>query len=173
MNKLNRVFIVGHSGAGKGVLAEAIAKKLSWQFINADVMGCAGHIGRRLSDVIGIDGEKGMSQCLTEIMSHQITKNNIVVTTDESIINSDKARELLKSEFTVHLKVSTPVQVERLSGYRPLLPVDNITAFIDQLHNERDSLYESVASFSLCSDDGELEKHANLVINELIKRNPS
>lgn len=171
MNHSNRIFIVGHSGAGKGVLAEAIASKLNWQFINADVFGCAGHIGRRVSEVIGKKGEEGINHCLTEILSHQMTKNNIVVTTDESIISDEKARELLKSEFTVYLEVSTSVQVERLSGYRPLLPVENFETFLDQLHDERDSLYEEVARFSLSADDGKIEEHANRVINTFEDKN--
>lgn len=33
MSKYKRIFIVGHSGAGKGVLGLALAKKLNWQFI--------------------------------------------------------------------------------------------------------------------------------------------
>lgn len=57
------------------------------------------------------------NRCLTEILSHQITKENIVVATDESIICDEKARELLKSEFTVYLKVSLPLQLERISDF--------------------------------------------------------
>lgn len=41
MNQTNRIFIISHFGAGKGVLTQAIAEKLGWQFIIADVMGCA------------------------------------------------------------------------------------------------------------------------------------
>ena len=126
------------------MLAQAVAKNLGWKFINADVLGCVTHIGRTVSEVVGPEGEHAFNRSLTEILSHQITKDNIVVTTDESIICDEKARELLKSEFTVHLKVSTTVQLERISegDYRPLLPVDNFAAVIDKLHNERDSLYE-------------------------------
>lgn len=36
MNKHKRIFIVGHSGAGKGMLAQAVAEKLGWQFIDAN-----------------------------------------------------------------------------------------------------------------------------------------
>jgi shikimate kinase len=36
MSKHKRIFIVGHSGAGKGVLAQALSKKLGWQFLDAD-----------------------------------------------------------------------------------------------------------------------------------------
>lgn len=33
MIKPKRIFIVGHMGAGKALLAEALAKKLGWQYI--------------------------------------------------------------------------------------------------------------------------------------------
>lgn len=171
MSNTKRIFIIGHSGAGKGVLAQAVAKKLGWKFINADVLGCVAHIGRTVFEVVGKDGEQAFNHCLTEILSHQITKENIVVTTDESIICDEKARELLKAEFTVYLKVSTSVQLERIAegDYRPLLPVDNFAGLIDNLHNERDSLYEQVASFILSSDDGDIEGHAASVVNAMTK----
>jgi shikimate kinase len=167
MNHTKRIFIVGHSGAGKGVLAAAVAKKLGWKFINADVFGCAAHIGRTVSEVVGAEGEQTFNHCLTEILSHQITKENIVVTTDENIICNEKARELLKAEFTVHLKVSIAAQLERLSDYRPLLPVDNFAALLGKLHDERDKLYEQVASFSLSSDNGDIEEHAANIVKAL------
>ena len=158
MSNTKRIFIIGHSGAGKGVLAQAVAKKLGWKFINADVLGCAAHIGRTVSEVVGAEGERAFNRCLTEILSHQITKENVVVTTNE------KARGLLKSEFTVYLKVSPTVQLERISegDYRPLLPVDNFAAFIDKLHGERDS-------FSLSSDDGDIEGHAASIVKAMTK----
>ena len=35
MSSIKRIFIIGHSGAGKDVLAQAVAKKLGWKFFNA------------------------------------------------------------------------------------------------------------------------------------------
>ena len=171
MSSIKRIFIIGHSGAGKGVLAQAVAKSLGWKFINADVLGCAAHVGRTPSEVLGTEGERAFNRCLTEILSHQITKENVVVITDESIICDEKARELLKSEFTVYLKVSVPVQLERIAEghYRPLLPVDNFAALIDKLHNERDGLYEQVASFSLSCEDGDIEGHAASIVRAMTK----
>jgi shikimate kinase len=172
MSKQNRIFIIGNSGAGKGVLAQTVAKKLGWKFINADVFGCAGHIGRTMSEVIGQEGEHAMNQCLTEILAHNISQENIVVTTDENIVADEKARELLQSEFTVHLDVSISVQLERLasSHYRPLLPVNDFEAFIEKFREEKDNLYHQVASFSLSSDDGNIEAHAENIIRAFEKR---
>jgi len=96
MNKHNRIFIVGHSGAGKGVLAKALAKQLGWQFIDAD-FGLAPSVGRPMSEIIGNQGEETFHHCLSEILSHQQSKENIVVTTDDSIVCNEKNRQLLLS----------------------------------------------------------------------------
>jgi shikimate kinase len=53
MSNIKHIFIIGHSGASKGVLAQAVAKNLGWKSINADVLGCAAHIGRTPSEVLG------------------------------------------------------------------------------------------------------------------------
>ncbi len=168
MNKPKRIFIIGHSGAGKGVLAHELAEELGWQFIDAD-FGLAPTIGRTMGDILGSQGEEAFHRSLTDILSHQLTKENIVVTTDDSIVCHKKNRELLSSEFTVYLKVSTPVQLERISHNRPLLPVADYKAFLDKLRQERDSLYEEAACFSISSDNGALEEHVLSVINAMEK----
>ena len=53
MSKAKRIFIVGQSGAGKGVVAEEVAKQLGWKFINADVLASVASIGRSVTDVFG------------------------------------------------------------------------------------------------------------------------
>lgn len=85
MSKAKRIFIVGQSGAGKGVVANKVAKQLGWKFINADVLASVASIGRSVTDVFGSGSEDKFNQTLTEILQHQITQENIVVTTDENI----------------------------------------------------------------------------------------
>ena len=164
MTKQNRIFIVGRSGAGKGVLAQAVADKLGWKFINADILGCAGHIGRKTSEILGEEGTKHFNQCLSEILKHQTTQENIVVTTDENIADNEETQKLLKDEFTVYLKVSTAIQVERLANYRPLLPVNDFGKFLDEVGKVQDKHYEQVSSFSLSSDNGDIDAHVQAVV---------
>jgi shikimate kinase len=153
-----RIFIVGHSGAGKGLLAHGIAEKLGWKYIDAD-FSLAPSIGRSAREILGKEGEERFHQHLSEILLHQTSQENIVVTTDDSIVCSEKNQQLLAAEFTVYLKVSTPVQLERIAHNRPLLPVADYAAFLDTLRHERDALYEQVASLSVNSDDNALEAH--------------
>ncbi len=101
---------------------EALAKKLGWQFIDANP-GLERYIGRSLNEILGKQGEEAFHQCEAEIISHYIGKDH---------------------------KVSTPVQLERwLEGRSPLLPIADRKAFLDQQHLERDSLFEEVATLSI------------------------
>lgn len=168
MSKYKRIFIVGHSGAGKGVLAQGVAKELGWKYLDAD-FSLAPSIGRPASETLGVEGEKKFHKRLTEILENQLQQENIVVTTDDSLIESEESQQLLSKEFTVNLKVSTSVQIDRIGHNRPLLPVSNFKSFLDDLHQKRDALYEKVASFTLNSDDNDLEKHIKEVVNAVKK----
>lgn len=149
MTKAKRIFIVGHMGAGKSMLAEALAKKLDWQYIDANP-GLERYIGRNLNEILGKQGEEAFHQCEAEIISHYIGKEHVVIVLEEAVIATDKNRKLLSSEFVVYLKVSTPVQIERWSkGRTPLLPIADHKAFLDKQHLERDSLFEEVATLTL------------------------
>ena len=168
MIKHKRIFNIGHSGAGKGVLAQAVAEKLDWQYIDMD-FALAPSIGRSASDILTSQGETAFHHCLTDILQHQLSKENSVVTTDDSIICSEKNRDLLSQEFTVYVQVSTVVQLERIGHNRPLLPVADYAGFLNQLRQERDHLYEQVASYTLNSDDGDLEHHVRNIIEAFEK----
>jgi shikimate kinase len=112
----------------------------------------------------GAGSEDKFNQTLTEIPQHQITQENTVVTTDENVACDPKAREILKSEFTVYIEVSTSVQAERMNNYRSLLPVDDYSALLDRLQKERNPWFAEVASFTINSDNGDIERDAKSVV---------
>ncbi|MDP1574660.1 MAG: shikimate kinase [Coxiellaceae bacterium] len=168
MRNHKRIFIIGHSGAGKGVLAEAVAKKLNWKYVNTD-FSLAPSIGKTSHDILGEQGDLAFSHCLSQILEHQTHQENIVVTTDDSIVCSAQNRKLLSKEFTVYLKVSIDVQLDRIGHNRPLLPCKDFKAFIQQLHDERDALYEQSACFSLSSDNGDIDRDAQQIVDALKK----
>lgn len=162
--KHKRIFIVGHPGAGKALVAKTLAEKLGWKFIDSD-LGLEFHIGRTLKEIIGDQGEEAFYHCQSEILVNQLQNENIVVTTDASIVCNEKTRQLLSTEFVVYLQVSTRVQIERNSCQpAPLLLMADTKTFLDKLHHERDSLYEQVADLTINSDDNALEEHVLRII---------
>lgn len=164
MDPYKRIFIIGHPGSGKGLLAKTVAEKMGWKFIDAD-LGLESHIGLSIVEIVGKQGEVAFQNCASQILISQIKKENIVVATDASIVSAEKNRQLLSSEFVVYLKVSTPVQLERtLRNPDPLLSIADITTFLDKLHQERDALYEQVASFTINGDNSNLNEHVLSIV---------
>lgn len=136
--------------------------------MNADY-ALAASIGRQLEDILGKEGEAKFQQCLSEVLSNHLEKDNSVVVTDDCIIDLDKNQRILSNEFTVYLKVSTHVQIERISHNRPFLPVSDYKAFLEQLHQKRDALYEKVTSLTVNSDDNDLEGQIKKIVSAVGK----
>lgn len=167
MTKPKRIFIVGHMGAGKSARGEALAKKLGWQYIDANP-GLERYIGRNLNEILGKQGEEAFHECEAEIISHYIGKEHVVVVLEEAVIATAKNRELLSPEFVVYLNVSTLTQIKRWpEGRVPLLPIKDRKAFLDQQHLERDSLFEEVATLTI--ELTSVEEDVNKIINALEK----
>lgn len=165
MNPIKRIFIIGHTGAGKSLRAEALAKKLAWQFVDANP-GLERYIGRSFNEILGAQGEKSFHECEAEIISHYIHQEKIIMILEEAVVTFPKNRELLSKEFVVYLKVSTNAQMERWkSGRTPLLPIADLNAFLEKQHVERDHLFEEVATFTVASTS--VETDVNRIIEAL------
>lgn len=162
--KPKRIFIIGHTGAGKSLLGEALAEKLDWKFIDANP-DLERYIGRNLNEILGNQGEEAFHRCEAEIISHYINKEHVVVILEQGVIATEENRKLLSHEFVVYLKVSVPVQIERWpNGRLPLLPIANLKAFLEKQHLERDSFFEEVATLTLESTF--VEDCVNKIIEE-------
>jgi len=166
MAKPKRIFIIGHIGAGKALLAKALAEKLAWSFVDAD-LGLERQVGRTLDEIIGKQGEEAFHQCETEILSHYLGRENIVVTTGASIIATEKNRKLLSSEYVVYVKVNTSEQIKRMSNTEFLLPTTDPKTFLDKMHLERDSLFEKIATQTI--DSISIEDDVDKIIKALEK----
>jgi len=167
MTKPKRIFIIGHMGAGKFLLTEALAKKLGWELIDANP-SLERYVGRSLNQILGKQGEEAFHRCEAEIISHYIRKEHIVVVMEESVVATEENRKLLSSEFVIYLKVSTSTQLERMKGGRtPLLPIADMKAFLEKQHNERDHLFEEVATLTI--DSISVEDDVNKIIKALEK----
>lgn len=151
MTKPKRIFVVGHMGAGKALFSEALAKKLQWEFIDANP-SLERYIGRSLKEIMGQQGEDAFHRCEGEIISHYRRQDQAVILLEEAVIVSEQNRQLLATECVIYLKVSVSTQLERMkSGRKPLLPIPDLKAFLEQQHHERDPLFEEVATVSLDS----------------------
>lgn len=169
MTQHKRVFLIGHPGAGKGLVGKALADKLGWRFVDAD-FGLEMKIGRNRSEIMGNHPQNFFDDCESNILAHQLTQENLVITTDAGIVLNEENRQLLSQEFVVYLEVSTAIQMERTSRqHETLLPLDDIKTFFEQLHQERDKLYEQIATLFVNTDNSALEEHVATIAQHVLK----
>lgn len=168
MSLYQRIFIIGHPGAGKALFAKKLAEKLDWQFVDAD-LGLEFRVGRTLVDMIGKQGVAAWNDCQSKILAALIKQKHIVVTTDASIVGNEKNRALLSSELVVYLKVGTAVQIERTArNPKPLLTVDRLEIFLNKLHQERDKLYEKVTPVVINSHNDTLAEQVSRIVKMVL-----
>lgn len=165
MIKYKRIFLVGHPGAGKALVGKQLAEEIGWNFVDAD-LGLESRVGYSMHDIL-MKGEDSFYQCQNDILSAICNRDKVVVTTDASVVCSDNIRKLLASEFTVYLKVSTDVQMERTSPQAEfLLPDTDRKTFFKKLHDARDHFYEDVSCLQINSDNSALDQHVATIIKE-------
>ena len=158
MNAIKRVFVIGHPGAGKGLFAKELAKKLSWKFVDVD-FELEIKIGKTLDEILGEPGSSRFYLTESNILLSLKNKENIVITTDASVVCSKENLEILSTEFIVYLKANTETQISRMVRNQAPFLVSNLNDFLNQLHQDRDMLYENAATFSIDTNDSDLEKH--------------
>ncbi|WP_131782715.1 shikimate kinase [Legionella gresilensis] len=164
MKKYTRIFIIGHPGAGKTLLAQSLAAKLGWDFIDADC-GLEYKIGRMIHEIMGPKGTASFFNCQKEVLSNLLKRENIVIATDANIIESKEIAKLLEKEYLVYLQVSLPTQLERLSRNPAplLLKSTEVDSFLQALHDQRNRLYENLAMMTINSNDNNLEHHVSTI----------
>ena len=151
--------------AKKTLLGEALAKKLGWRYIDANP-SLERYIGRSLLDILGRQGEESFHQCEAEIITRYKSEENVVVVLEEGVVANEQNRKLLTPEYVVYSKVSVAEQLERMEmGRVPLLPINDLEAFLNKQHQERDSLYEEVASLTI--DFKDVEKDIEQIVSHM------
>jgi shikimate kinase len=164
MNDYKRIFIVGQLGAGKALFAKTLAEKLGWGFIDTD-LGLERRVGRTVTEIMGSAGVTKFHACQANIISSLLSKENIVVTTDASIVEHEEICRFISNDLVIFLHVNLSIQLERMTqGPSPLLKTKP-NNFLEKLHAERDELYEQMANITIDSSDNALEKHVQTVID--------
>jgi shikimate kinase len=169
MNNIKRIYILGQPGAGKALLAKTLADRLGWSFVDAD-FGLEFKIGLEINAILGKSGNDSFQMCQSQLINKLAKEEKIVIATDCSIVDSDKCRQLLLSEFTVFVDVSLPTQMERNARNPSLfLSQSDTKDLLDLLHKKRDFLFKEICDISINSDDSDLEKHVEVITKFLIE----
>jgi len=144
------LFLVGMMGAGKTTIGRSLARILNREFVDLD-HELEARCGVRVSLIFDIEGEEGFRKRETTLLEECSRRRGIVLATGGGAILAPENRTYLKERgVVVYLRASADELYRRVARdrNRPLLQTADPKSRIRSLLEEREPLYEEVASLS-------------------------
>ena len=145
--------LVGPPGAGKSTVGQLLAYGLGAAFRDTDddVATCA---GRSVSDIFVVDGEATFRRLERDAVAAALVEHDGVLALGGGAVLDPMTRDRLLEHRVVYLETGLASAAQRvgLGASRPVL-VDNPRARLRELLEARRGLYESVATWTVSTDD--------------------
>jgi 3-dehydroquinate synthase len=167
------IAIIGFSATGKTVVAQRVAERLNWTFIDTDdeIVRLS---GKSIPEIFKRDGEDKFRKLERQILQQACRKKNAVIATGGGAIVDPKNQDLLlETSVVVCLEAQPETIYQRLRHeelysanpvVRPLLAGEKPLERIKQLKAKR-QLYYTVADWTVHTDNLALDEVSREVIN--------
>ena len=164
---MQNLILIGPMGSGKTTVGKQLASRTRMDFVDSDHM-IEDRCGVSISTIFDIEGEEGFRKRETKMLAELCERSGIVLATGGGAITSEENRILLrKSGYVIYLKTTIKTQLARTqkNQNRPLLENVDVEGKLNQLMEERGSLYEQEADLIVMSGDRVVSK----VVEEIIQ----
>jgi shikimate kinase len=167
MKENKNIILVGLMGSGKTTIGKKMSISMGRNFLDTD-QAIELKTGVNISTIFELEGEDGFRlreyNLLTDLMNNQ----KMVIATGGGIVLSKRNRKLLrKLGNVIYLRSDINDLVFRLKGdkTRPLIQNINLHQKINELFQERDPLYESIADYIIETKN----KNINIIKEEIME----
>jgi shikimate kinase len=167
------VFLIGYRGSGKTTVAAALAARLDWPWLDADVE-LERRAGRTIKELFAEQGERAFRDLESEIIAELANGDRRVVACGGGVVLREQNRAVLRSGGKcVWLRASPEALLERIEGdatteaRRPNLTGHGGLAEIRTLLAERTPLYEACADLQVDAERHSPMHLADQIIAEL------
>lgn len=144
----SNIILIGMPGSGKSTVGVILAKLLSRNFIDTDVL-IQTEQGRSLQSIVDHDGYMVLRGIEEKILL-TFTCRNCVIATGGSAVYSERAMaHLKKSGIAVFLDVDMPTLKQRVSDYETRGLAKRPDQTVEDLFTERFALYRKYADITI------------------------
>ena len=167
---MSRILVIGPPGAGKSTVGQALANKLSIDFIDTDQV-IENETGKTITDIFVVDGEPHFRALELQTLRNVLTLDSGVISLGGGAPISHDAQEAIEqsNSHTVFLDVSLATAAPRV-GFnrdRPLL-LGNPRAQWQALSDNRRPIYEKLADVAIKVDDMDVDQ----IVDQIVKNLP-
>ena len=165
---MESIYLVGFMGAGKTTVSSILSEKLGLEVIDTDHV-IETKLERTVSEIFEEYGEDYFRQLEYLVVKGVVKENRIITTGGGAVLREDSRNILKKKQNVIYLKASAKTVLERLKDdtTRPLLQTENKLETIEALLEQRDALYEEVATYTVHTDGLTLEQVAQEIVDNL------
>ncbi|MGG6293277.1 shikimate kinase [Leptolyngbya sp. AN02str] len=164
------VYLVGLMGSGKTTIGKVLAKKLNYRFIDTDAM-VELVAQRSIAELFATEGEAAFRQLETQVLAELSAYPRSAIATGGGIVLSRDNWSYLHHGLVVWLDVPIDSLYRRLQNdtKRPLLQHDNPKQRLQDLLDERRSLYAQADVRVLLQGDEPPSQVGDRVLEEIQK----
>lgn len=146
--------LVGPMGAGKSTVGRYLASRLAYSFVDTDHL-IEERAGADIPWIFDVEGEAGFRARETAILDYlQGVELHVIATGGGIVVRPENHQKLKALGSVVYLTASIEQLLARTAKdkKRPLLQVADPRSRIEELFNQRDPLYRSLADHVLQTD---------------------
>lgn len=157
------IVLVGLPGAGKTTVGRALAARLGRDFVDVDAF-IEAETGNTITQIFSQDGEAAFRRLEAEAIGKLVGRGGVLAPGGGAVLN-ETARQILKDQFVIWLKVSVDQALARVGDgrTRPLL-ASNPPDSLAHLRQEREPIYRQVADVNVETDGRQIEQ----IVDEII-----
>ena len=170
MAEKNNVVLIGMPGAGKSTLGIVLAKIMTKDFIDADIV-IQNQCDKTLQKIIDACGPEGFIEVENQILSKIDAENSVIATGGSAVYSDEAMKHLAEIGTVVYLKISYDQLVHRLGDLqeRGVVLKGGIGMSLKELYDERLPLYEQYAGITVDVNDLTITAAARKVADALAR----
>jgi len=172
--------LIGYRATGKTTLAKLLARRLGWEWIDADVE-IERRAGKTIARIFADDGEPAFRDLEAQVIADLCRRDRLVLAAGGGAPMREENRHIMRQSGKVVWLVARPETIlNRMSGdfttaqRRPSLTVHDPLQEIVQLLARREPMYRDTADFTIDTENRTPEELTAEILDrlDLLKRKP-
>ncbi len=164
------IVLIGFMGAGKSLVAKALAKRLKRKVVSTDVL-IEKRERKTIAKIFAEQGEPYFRGVEKKVISEIAPENNRIIDCGGGVVlDQENILNLKKNGILFYLKADPEVIWERIKSQqtRPLLKTDNPKVKIEELLEKREPFYRQ-ADYIIDANDQSIEPVCREIISLIAK----
>lgn len=167
------ITLIGYRGSGKTTVAEALAARLGWSWIDADEE-IERRAGRSIREIFADDGEPGFRRLEREATADLLQRDRLVLAAGGGAVVDEQTHAAVQAAGpVVWLRAAPESLLQRIdadpttASRRPRLTDRDSRREIEELLAERTPIYARCASITIDTDDLPVREIVDRILHEL------